>query len=136
MNSSRSCTSRSTKKEKRQTKRTPSKSVSIQIDRVAQYIIRRLRGEANSAQIRPMLTDSSYLSLLPTIWAIINKPASNRQEADGIIHATLDHALKVSSKSACKPLTIEFVARLLLVSSVKISCLLSLLKLVLYVIRS
>jgi pre-rRNA-processing protein IPI1 len=33
-----------------------------------------------------------------------------------IIHATLDHALKVSSKSACKPLTIEFVARLLLVS--------------------
>jgi len=117
VNSSRSCTSRSTKKEKQQTKRTPSKRVSIQIDRVAQYIIRRLRGEANSAQIRTMLTDSSYLSLLPTIWAIINKPASNRQEADGIIHATLDHALKVSSKSACKPLTIEFVARLLLLDS-------------------
>src|SRR5277367_4328695 len=100
VNASRSCPSRSTKKGKHQTKRTPSKKVSIQIDRVAQYIIRRLRGEANSAQIRTMLTDSSYLSLLPTIWAIISQPGSNQQ---GVIHATLDHALKVSSKSACKP---------------------------------
>jgi pre-rRNA-processing protein IPI1 len=61
-----------------------------------------------------MLTDSSYLSLLPTIWAIISQPGSNQQ---GVIHATLDHALKVSSKSACKTLTIEFVARLLLLDS-------------------
>ena len=113
VNASRSCLSRSIKKGKQQTKRIP---VSIQIDRVTQYIIRRLRGEANSTQIGTMLTVSSYLSLLPTIWAIMNKPDLNQQEADGIIHATLDHALKVSSKSACKPWTIEFVARLLFVS--------------------
>ena len=116
MNASRSSPFHSERKEKRQRKHTPSKKVSIQIDRVAQYIIKRLRGEANSTQIGTMLTASSYLSLLPTIWAIINKPSLNQQEADGIIHATLDHALKVSSKSACKPLIIEFVARLLLVS--------------------
>ena len=117
MNASRSSPFHSTKKEERQRKRTSSKKVSIQIDKVAQYIIKRLRGEANSTtQIGTMLMASSYLSLLPTIWAIINKPGLNQQEADGIIHATLDHALKTSSKSACKPLTIEFVARLLLVS--------------------
>jgi pre-rRNA-processing protein IPI1 len=116
VNASRSSPFRSTKKEKRQRKHTPSKKVSIQIDRVAQYIIKRLRGEANSTLFGTMLMASSYLSLLPTIWAIINKPGLNQQVADGIIHATLDHALKVSSKSACKPLTIEFVARLLLVS--------------------
>jgi len=116
VNASRNSSSRSTKNGKQQTKRTPSKKVSIQIERVAQYIIRRLRGEANSTQIGSVLTASPYLSLLPTIWAIVNKPGLNQQEADGIIHAILDHALKVSSKSACKPLTIEFVARLLLVS--------------------
>ena len=116
LNASRSSLFRSTRKEKRQRKHTPSEKVSIQIDRVAQYIIKRLRGEANSTQIGTMLTASSYLSLLPTIWAILNKPSLNQQEADGIIHATLDHALKVSSKSSCKPLTIEFVARLFLVS--------------------
>jgi pre-rRNA-processing protein IPI1 len=113
VNASRSCHSRSTKKGKQQT---PSKKFPIQIDRVAQYVIARLRGEANSTQTGTMLTASSYLLLLPTIWAIINKPGLNLQEADGIIHATLDHALKVSSKSACKPLTIEFVGRLLFVS--------------------
>lgn len=116
LNASRSSLFRSTRKEKRQRKHTPSEKVSIQIDRVAQYIIKRLRGEANSTQIGTMLTASSYLSLLPTIWAILNKPGLNQQEADGIIHATLDHALKVSSKSSCKLLTIEFVARLFLVS--------------------
>ena len=116
MNASRCSPFRSTKKEKRQRKYTPSKKVSIQIDRVAQYIIKQLRGEVNSTQIGTMLTASSYLSLLPTIWGIINKPGLNQQEANGIIHATLDHAFKVSSKSACKILTIEFVARLHLVS--------------------
>jgi len=117
VNASRSPPLGSTKKEKRQRKHAPSRKVSIQIDRVAQYIIKRLRGEANSTQIGTMLTASSYLSLLPTIWAIINKPGLNQQEANSIIHATLDHAFKVSSKSACKPLTIEFVARLLLLDS-------------------
>ena len=116
MNASRSSPFHSTKKGERQRKRTPSKKVSIQIDKVAQYIIKRLRGEANSTQIGTTLMASSYLSLLPTIWAIINRPGLNQEEADGIIHATLDHALKVSSKSACKLLTIEFVARLFLVS--------------------
>ena len=116
MNASRSSPFRSMKKEKRQKKHVPSRKVSIQIDRVAQYIIKRLRGEANFTQIGTMLTASSYLSLLPTIWGIINKPGLNQQEANGIIHATLDHAFNVSSKSACKILTIEFVARLLLVS--------------------
>ena len=80
-----------------------------------------------------MLTASSYLSLLPTIWAIISKPGLNHQESDDIIHATLDHALKVSSKSACKPFTIEFVARLLLVGyPLKWSCLCSFTKGFLY----
>ncbi|KAF8807480.1 hypothetical protein BYT27DRAFT_7165165 [Phlegmacium glaucopus] len=117
VNASRNCPPRSTKNGKQTTKRAPFKKFSIQIDRVAQYIIRRLRGEANSTQNSSMLTASPYLSLLPTIWAIINKPGLNQQEADEIIHATLDHALKVSSKSACKPLTVEFVARLFLLDS-------------------
>lgn len=65
------------------------------------------------------LSPSSHAALLPTIWLLLNQSS---QEASAtqtgpsdLLHATLDHAIKVSSVSAVKPLATEFVGRLLLV---------------------
>lgn len=50
-----------------------------------EYIIKQIHGEANFtvAQIAIILTASS-LSLLPTIWVVINNPGLIQQEASGI----------------------------------------------------
>ncbi|KAF8168025.1 hypothetical protein B0H34DRAFT_683973 [Crassisporium funariophilum] len=122
VNTSRSNSSRSAQKRKAQDKRiqAASSKLSIQTERVTQYVVRRLRGEAasgTSQQIVTMLNPSAYLALLPTMWAMINNPSLNQQGTHELMHATLDHALKVTSKSACKRLTIEFVARLNLLGS-------------------
>ncbi|PPQ88648.1 hypothetical protein CVT25_010224 [Psilocybe cyanescens] len=88
---------------------------SLQTERVTQYITRRLRGEAaSSAQIGVPINPTAYRALLPTIWALIGSAGTSADESNEVIHAALDHALKVSSKSACKRLTVEFVARLML----------------------
>jgi hypothetical protein len=45
-------------------------------------------------------------------------PQDQRQQGSNsneVLQVTLDHAVKVSSKAACKRLTVEFVARLVLV---------------------
>jgi len=124
----------------------PSSSTTIQTERVTEYIIRRLRGEGADGVPTPSsssvssgtavpITHGAYLALLPTIWALISNPASpstgkgtheeNKGAGGGgsfvsdMLHATLDHAIKVASKSACKRATVEFVARLMLVSAMK-----------------
>ncbi|KAF4623469.1 hypothetical protein D9613_001877 [Agrocybe pediades] len=91
----------------------------IQTERVTQYIIRRLRGEAASpSQIGYAISPMAYRTLLPTIWALINHedPTAGTEGSTEMLHSVLDHALKVPSKSACKRITIEFVARLMLLS--------------------
>lgn len=92
--------------------------LSSQTCRVSDYVIRRLRGQSDSpSQIGHVLGASAYVSLLPTIWALINKPLPRDTTTNEVLCTVIDHALKLSSKSPCKRLTIEFVARLILVCS-------------------
>jgi hypothetical protein len=85
-------------------------------ERATEYIIRRLRTEEGSVgQLGTPITSAAYQALLPTIWAFITSPTLGPQQSEELIHATLDHALKVTPKSACKRLTLEFVGRLMLV---------------------
>lgn len=91
----------------------------MQVTLVSDYITNLLRGQSTSiSQIPHSLPAGSYLSLLPSIWAIVNNSSPElSRHTIGVTHAALDHAYKVSSKSSAKRLTIEFVARLILVSS-------------------
>jgi pre-rRNA-processing protein IPI1 len=86
-----------------------------------EYITRRLRGGPGpSAQIGAPISATAYRALLPTVWALIHSSdralSEDLQEPNLVIHAVLDHAMQVSSKSACKRPTIEFVGSLALVS--------------------
>lgn len=84
-------------------------------ERVTEYIIRRLRTEEGSVgQLSTSISPAAYHALLPTIWAFITSPALSPHQSEELIHATLDHALKATPKSACKRLTLEFVGRLML----------------------
>lgn len=89
---------------------------------MTQYITRRLRGEpASPAQFGAPIPPAAYRALLPTVWALINggpSAGAHDAEGEGVLHAVLDHAVRVTSKSACKRLAIEFVARLMLVRAV------------------
>lgn len=92
--------------------------LSSQTSRVSDYVIRRLRGQSDSpSQIGHVLGASAYVSLLPTIWALINKPLPRDTTTNEVLCTVIDHALNLSSKSPCKRLTVEFVARLILLSS-------------------
>jgi pre-rRNA-processing protein IPI1 len=85
-------------------------------ERVTEYIIRRLRTEEGSVgQLSISIAPAAYHALLPTIWAFITSPTVSPHQSEELIHATLDHALKATPKSACKRLTLEFVGRLVLV---------------------
>ncbi|KAF9481355.1 hypothetical protein BDN70DRAFT_876306 [Pholiota conissans] len=105
-------------KQKRSRAATAVAQASYQTERVTQYITRRLRGgPASSAQVGVPISPTAYSALLPTIWSLIHNASSTRAaEAEEVLYATLDHAIKVSSKSSCKRLTIEFVARLVLLT--------------------
>jgi pre-rRNA-processing protein IPI1 len=87
----------------------------MQVSIVRDYITKVLRGE--NASIPHSLPPGVYLALLPSIWAIINNPYPElSSHTTDMLQALLDHALKTSSKSSTKRYTIEFVARLILVS--------------------
>ncbi|KAF5313058.1 hypothetical protein D9619_003241 [Psilocybe cf. subviscida] len=93
----------------------------IQTRQVMEYITRRLRGEpGSSAQIGAPISATAYRALLPTVWALINSSdgasSEDLQGSSSVINAVLDHAMQVSSKSACKRPTIEFVGSLALLS--------------------
>jgi pre-rRNA-processing protein IPI1 len=93
-------------------------NLSIQTERVSEYVIQLLRGEAvATSQLGHSLTPASYIALLPTIWSLLNNPTwIHRDLSNSVLQAILDHAFKVASKSALKKPTIEFVARVVLVS--------------------
>lgn len=92
----------------------------IQTLHVSEYVVQLLRGESVAAsQLGKPLTMAGYLALLPTVWALLNNTtAAHQNMSSGVLKATVEHALKTSSKSALKRATIEFVARLVLVSKV------------------
>lgn len=94
-------------------------ALSIQAQRVSDYVTELLRGEpvGGSSQLGQPLSSEAYVALLPTIWSLVNQGSPNESSTvDGIILATLNHAIKTSSKSAVKSSTVEFVARIVLVS--------------------
>lgn len=87
-------------------------------ERATEYIIRRLHSEEGSVgQLNTPISPAAYQALLPIIWAFITSPTLSPHQSEELINATLDHALKVTPKSACKRLTLEFVGRLMLVRS-------------------
>lgn len=96
----------------------PLKSHFLQADLVKTYVIRLLQGNGGSgAQLPRPISAVVYTALLPTIWALLNQRNDQQpeKEASSVLAATLDHAMRTTSGSAVKRLTIEFVGRLLLV---------------------
>ncbi|KAF9460822.1 hypothetical protein BDZ94DRAFT_1374995 [Collybia nuda] len=93
-------------------------SLSIQILRVSEYVIQLLRGESIVTRLGKPLTAAAYLALLPTIWALLNDvTATHRSTSSDVLKATVEHALKASSKSALKQMSIEFIAQLVLLNT-------------------
>ncbi|KAG6334294.1 hypothetical protein ID866_4791 [Astraeus odoratus] len=94
----------------------------IEIEHIHNYVIRLLDGESDlGGQLPRPLTPLVYLSLLPSIWALLCHLSGSATQSDevvssSVLSATLDHAIRTTSGSAVKRLTVEFVARLLLVS--------------------
>lgn len=95
-------------------------SLGLQSDLVKSYVIGLLNGDGGSgAQLPRPISAAMYTALLPTIWALLNQKSGevSERESSSVLTATLDHAMRTSSGSAVKRLTVEFVGRLLLVSS-------------------
>lgn len=95
--------------------------LTLQAGLVRTYVISLLLGEDNStAQISRPLIAPMYAALLPTIWALLSQPKEKHASAQGansrtVLSTVLDHAIGTTSNSAVKALTIEFIARILLV---------------------
>ncbi|KAJ7110117.1 hypothetical protein C8R44DRAFT_634671 [Mycena epipterygia] len=88
----------------------------VQTERVSDYVIQLLKGESlSTSQLGRPLTQTAYTALLPTIWSLINNANPQLQSVSSdVLQATLEHASRVSSKSALKQVTIEFIARIVL----------------------
>lgn len=93
---------------------------------ISDFIMEKLQGRASSTSgISAQVSPAAYLTLLPTIWTLINSagvlaPEDQRnhgqhQQHNEVLKVALDHAVKVSSKAATKRLTVEFLSRLVLV---------------------
>ncbi|KAJ7786421.1 hypothetical protein B0H16DRAFT_1446174 [Mycena metata] len=94
-------------------------SLQVQTERVGEHVVQLLQGESLSAtQLGRPLSSAAYTALLPTIWSLINNAnASLLDVSNDVLQATIEHARKVSSKSALKQTTIEFLARLVLLNT-------------------
>ena len=96
------------------------------IERVSEYTIQLLCGEApdrldahtNSSKA---ITPGIYMSLLPTVWALISSPEATFTEQ--VLQACIEHATKASSTSSVKRHTVDFIGRLLLVGRMLRRCL-------------
>ncbi|KAL1739402.1 hypothetical protein HDZ31DRAFT_49451 [Schizophyllum fasciatum] len=94
-----------------QSRRTKKKDTfTAQTDRVRAYIIHLLRGEPVAGQqLARAFSPAAYIALLPTVWSLLNAP-----DADDVLSALLDHAIRVPSKTPLKLPTVAFVGRLVL----------------------
>ncbi|ETW87294.1 hypothetical protein HETIRDRAFT_59338 [Heterobasidion irregulare TC 32-1] len=88
---------------------------SLRVERVGEYVVAVLRGEALSSHTvaRP-IPAQAYIALLPTIWSLLN---STPELSGPVLEATIDHAMRCPSMSAVKRSTVEFVSRLVLLES-------------------
>ncbi|KAI6162256.1 hypothetical protein EDD17DRAFT_598024 [Pisolithus thermaeus] len=96
------------------------KKLQVQTESIRIYAVRLLKGEGESdVQLPRPLTPTVYIALLPSIWALLNHVDVPNIHSDEVVSSTvlsavLEHATRTASSSAVKHLTIEFVARLLL----------------------
>jgi len=101
------------------TKRRDSRSLQVQISQVRDYVARLLSGVQMAPHLvgRP-ITAQDYIALFPTLWTLLNSKSEHTGVDDGvdILRALLDHGLQVSSTAAAKRPTVDFLARLILVS--------------------
>lgn len=89
--------------------------LNLQADLVESYVIRLLQEDGGSgARLPRPISAAVYTALLPTIWALLNGQQPEK-EPSSVLAATLDHAMRTTSGSGVKRLTVEFVGRLLLV---------------------
>ncbi|KAJ7837515.1 hypothetical protein B0H14DRAFT_2790969 [Mycena olivaceomarginata] len=90
-------------------------SLQLQTGLVSQHVVQLLKGESlSTSQLGRPLTPAAYTALLPTIWALINAKSDSSGD---VLRATIEHARTVSSKSALKQITLEFVARVVLLDT-------------------
>ncbi|KAJ7925880.1 hypothetical protein B0H13DRAFT_1973741 [Mycena leptocephala] len=94
-------------------------SLQMQTERVGEHVARLLKGESlSTSQLGRPLTPTAYTALLPTIWSLINNANPNlRAVSSEVLRVSIDHASKVSFKSALKQVTIEFIARIVLLDT-------------------
>lgn len=102
-------------------KHTKASKSDIRTEPVCSYIIRVLNGGGEAGALLPRpLTASAYIALLPSVWALLNRAPGISSDLEdvspSVVSAILDHATRTTPGSAVKRLTVEFVARLLLVS--------------------
>jgi len=102
--------------------------LTAQAQRVAEYVVKALKGELVSAS-QPMgqtLSASAYASLLPTIWSLINQPHGGLGQIQSlrdpdvsrtVLQAVLEHYSHTGFGSAVKKAAAEFIARLFLLQS-------------------
>jgi hypothetical protein len=101
------------------TKRRDGRSLRIQISQVKDYVARLLSGVQMASHLvgRP-ITAQDYVALFPTLWMLLNSMSEHSDVDNGvdIFRALLDHSMQVSSAAAAKRPTVDFLARLTLVS--------------------
>ncbi|PRQ75448.1 hypothetical protein AAT19DRAFT_14470 [Rhodotorula toruloides] len=96
----------------------------VVLERVQEWVVAALRGELTTpaSPLGQPLTPSHFLSLTPTLWALLNQPSASR--ANEVWNAAVEYAVKsgVSAgegerKGVAKRLAGEFVARGVLIHS-------------------
>jgi len=94
------------------------KKLSGQLQRVGNYVTQLLRGHSSfGANLPRPVSSAVYLSLLPTIWTLLDQPVEGQDVSALVLDAALDHALLTGSTSAVKKLTIELVGRVAMLDS-------------------
>lgn len=98
----------------------PPRQLNSFTQRVSEYSVQLLRGEAperaDAQTLGPRsITPTTYVSLLPTVWALINTPGA--EFAENVVQACVEHAVKAASMSAVKRHTVDFIGRLLLLDT-------------------
>jgi hypothetical protein len=91
-------------------------AISAQSKQVSMYVVHLLKGGAGDSQLARPLTPTAYLSMLPTIWSFLNAPPTREcDDSVNILQVIVEHAMTLSSHSALKKPTTEFLAHVVLV---------------------
>ncbi|KAK7463660.1 rRNA processing protein [Stygiomarasmius scandens] len=90
-----------------------------QSERVCDYIVKLLGGNEPEHHLTRPLSSASYNLLLPAIWSLMNLSHQRKvtETSVNVWQATLKHSSTLSSKSALKRSTSDFVARIVLLET-------------------